>query len=156
MAEALALAAEAAAVGEVPVGAVVVHDGVVVGRGRNRREQDQDPLAHAEILAVAEAARALGRWRLSGCTLYVTLEPCFMCAGALVNARLDRLVFGAVDPKAGAQGSLASVCTDQRLNHQLAITAGVLAGPCGQILSDFFRALRRRGRDNMDSPLEEP
>jgi tRNA(adenine34) deaminase len=142
--QALALADEAAAAGEVPVGAVVVHDGVVVGRGRNRREQDGDPLAHAEIVALREAATTLGRWRLSGATLYVTLEPCFMCAGALVNARVDRLVFGAADPKAGAVGSLFDVCRDARLNHRLQVDDGALADECGDVLRRFFRA-RRRG-----------
>ena len=141
--EALALADEAAAAGEVPVGAIVVHDGVVVGRGRNRREGDRDPLAHAELLALREAAAHLGRWRLSGATLYVTLEPCFMCAGALVNARVDRLVFGAVDPKAGAVGSLADVCRDARLNHRMLVEGGALADECGEALRRFFRARRR-------------
>ncbi len=144
MARCLALAAEAAAVGEVPVGAVVVCDGAVVGEGRNRREEDHDPLAHAELLALRAASLALGRWRLSGCTLYVTLEPCFMCAGALVNARVDRLVFGAKDPKAGAVGSLADVCRDARLNHRLVVADGLAADACGGVLKEFFRA-RRRG-----------
>lgn len=140
----LALAEEAAALGEVPVGAVVVHEGVVVGEGFNRREIDGDPLAHAEIAAIAQAARRLSRWRLSGCTLYVTLEPCFMCAGALVNARVERLVFGALDPKAGAVASLAAVCSDARLNHRLAISGGVLEPECGAALKRFFAALRER------------
>ena len=138
----LALADEAAAMGEVPVGAVVVHDGAIVGEGMNRREIDKDPLAHAEILAIAHAARALGRWRLSGATLYVTLEPCFMCAGALVNARLDRVVYGALDPKAGATASLATVCSDPRLNHRLVVDGGVLAERCGAVLKRFFAARR--------------
>lgn len=141
---ALEEALRAEAVGDVPVGAVVVHDGRVVGRGHNRREADKDPLAHAELLALREAARALERWRLSGTTLYVTLEPCFMCAGALVNARVDRLVFGATDPKAGAVSSLAAVCSDARLNHELVITAGVRAGECGEQLKAFFRGLRAK------------
>ena len=143
MQRALALAAEAAAAGEVPVGAVVVDEaGVIVGEGRNTREHEQDPLGHAELVAIAAAARRLGRWRLSGCTLYVTLEPCFMCAGALVNARVDRLVFGAIDPKAGAVGSLADVCRDARLNHRLSVDSGVLADACGAMLKSFFRARR--------------
>ena len=142
--EALLLADEAAAVGEVPVGCVVVVDGAVVGRGRNRREQDRDPLAHAEVLALRAASSALGRWRLAGATLYVTLEPCFMCAGALVNARVDRVVFGAFDPKAGAVGSLADVCRDARLNHRLVVHGGVLAEECGDVLRRFFRARRER------------
>jgi tRNA(adenine34) deaminase len=144
MDQALALAADAAAQGEVPVGAIVVVDGVVVGRGANRREIDRDPLAHAELRAIDEARRALGRWRLSGATMYVTLEPCFMCAGALVNARVDRLVYGALDPKAGAVASLATVCTDPRLNHRLVVEAGVRGEECGRVLREFFGALRRR------------
>lgn len=144
MDQALALAADAAAMGEVPVGAIVVVDGAVVGRGANRREIDKDPLAHAELLAIGEARRALGRWRLSGATLYATLEPCFMCAGALVNARVDRLVYGALDPKAGAVASLAQVCTDARLNHRLIVEGGVRAEECGRVLKEFFGTLRRR------------
>jgi tRNA(adenine34) deaminase len=140
--EALALAQTAERHGDVPVGAVVVVDGTVVGRGMNRREVDGDPLAHAEILALREAAQTLGRWRLSGATLYVTLEPCFMCAGALVNARVDRLVYGATDKKAGAVASLATVCSDPRLNHRVDITAGVLASDCSAQLKTFFRRLR--------------
>lgn len=144
MCRALELAHEAAQLGEVPVGAVVVHEGIVVGEGMNRRELDHDPLAHAEIRAIAAAARALGRWRLSGATLYATLEPCFMCAGAMVNARVDRLVFGAADPRAGAVMSLATVCTDARLNHRLEVTAGLEADACGRLLKDFFAGLRAR------------
>lgn len=144
----LALAAEAAVLGEVPVGALVVHDGAVVGEAFNRREVDGDPLAHAELRAIARAAAKLARWRLSGCTLYVTLEPCFMCAGALVNARVDRLVYGALDPKAGAVASLGTVCSDARLNHRLTITGGVLEQECGAALTAFFARLRdRRGAD---------
>ena len=145
MQRALALAAEAATAGEVPVGAVVVDEtGRIVGEGRNTREGDSDPLGHAEVLAIAAASRALGRWRLSGCTLYVTLEPCFMCAGALVNARVDRLVFGATDPKAGAVGSLADVCRDPRLNHRLVVDTGVLAEDCSAILKTFFKSRRQK------------
>lgn len=144
MREALEEAEQAAAVGEVPVGAVVVHGGQVIARAHNRREMDNDPTAHAEVLAMRDAAEQLGQWRLEGCTLYVTLEPCFMCAGAIVNARVEALVFGALDPKAGAVGSLANVPADTRLNHRPVIVGEVLAGPCGQILRDFFAA--RRGR----------
>ena len=145
MQRALALAAEAATAGEVPVGAVVVDDtGRIVGEGRNTREGDSDPLGHAEVHAIAAASRVLGRWRLSGCTLYVTLEPCFMCAGALVNARVDRLVFGATDPKAGAVGSLADVCRDPRLNHRLVVDTGVLAEDCGAVLKAFFKSRRQK------------
>jgi tRNA(adenine34) deaminase len=145
MRQALTLAALAAAAGEVPVGAIVVDgDGRVVGEGRNVREGGADPLGHAELVALAAASRSLGRWRLTGCTLYVTLEPCFMCAGALVNARLDRLVFGTLDPKAGAVGSLADVCRDPRLNHRLHVDSGVLADECADVLKAFFRS--RRGK----------
>jgi len=144
MKAALAEALRAQELGEVPIGAVIVHDGEVIGRGHNRRETDQDPLAHAELLAIAEAARQLKEWRLSGCTLYVTLEPCAMCAGALVNSRVDRLVFGAYDPKAGYCGTLGDIPRDPRLNHRLEVCGGVLAEECGALLSTFFQALRRR------------
>jgi len=142
MREALEEARQAALVGEVPVGAVVVHRGQVIARAHNRRELDDDPTAHAEILALRDAATALGQWRLEGCTLYVTLEPCFMCAGAVVNARVDRLVYGAQDPKAGAVGSLADVPADPRLNHRPACTGGVLAEEGGALLKAFFLARR--------------
>ncbi len=144
MKQALQLAQQAAALGEVPVGAVVVVGGQVVGRGHNRREVDCDPLSHAELKAIAEASRALKSWRLSEATLYVTLEPCTMCAGALIQARLGRLVFGALDPKAGAVGSLYNLLKDPRLNHQVEVTGGVLEQECGAILKDFFAGLRRR------------
>ena len=140
---AIAEAEEAAAHDDVPIGAVVVHDGQVLARGHNRREVDQDPTAHAEILALRDAARALGSWRLDGCVLYVTLEPCTMCAGALVLARLPRLVFGADDPKAGAVGALYDVPRDPRLNHRVEVVRGVEADRCGQLLRDFFAARRR-------------
>jgi len=142
MREALALADEAARAGDVPVGAVAVLDGKVVGRGRNRREEDRDPCAHAELLALRDAARTLGRWRLTGVTLVVTLEPCAMCAGALVLARVDRLVYGAPDPKAGAVGSLMDLSADPRLNHRFPVDRGVRADECSDQLRTFFR-LRR-------------
>ena len=142
MAQALELAREAGALGEVPVGAVVVVGGAVVGRGFNRREVDLDPLSHAELHAIAEASRALASWRLEEATLYVTLEPCAMCAGAMLQARVGRLVFGAADPKAGAVGSLYNLVQDARHNHQLEVTRGVLEGDCSKILKDFFLALR--------------
>jgi tRNA(adenine34) deaminase len=142
MIEALALARAASECGEVPVGAVALHGGEVVGRGANRREGARDPTAHAELLAIQEAARALGRWRLTGVTLVVTLEPCAMCAGAMVLARIDRLVFGALDPKAGAAGSVLDVCTDARLNHRVEVVKGVRAAECGALLTEFFRARR--------------
>jgi tRNA(adenine34) deaminase len=143
MAEALAEARRAAAEGEVPIGAVVVSGGRIVGRGRNARERLNDPTAHAEILALQEAARSLGRWRLTGATIYATLEPCPMCAGALVNARLDRLVYAVADPKAGAAGTLFDIPRDARLNHQVQVDSGVLAAECGELLKEFFRARRK-------------
>jgi tRNA(adenine34) deaminase len=142
MQAAIAEAEAAAAHDDVPIGAVVVHDGAIIGRGHNRREADQDPTAHAEILALREAAGVLGSWRLDGCTLYVTLEPCTMCAGALVLARLPRLVFGADDPKAGAVGALYDIPRDPRLNHTVEVVRGVEAERCGDLLREFFRARR--------------
>lgn len=138
MRRALELAGEAAAEGDVPVGAVVVHDGQIVGEGRNTRERDADPTGHAEIVALREAAAALGRWRLDGCTLVVTLEPCTMCAGALVSSRVDRLVFGAWDDKAGAVGSLWDVVRDRRLNHRPEVVAEVLPADSAALLRSFF------------------
>jgi tRNA(adenine34) deaminase len=143
MAEALAEARLAAAEGEVPIGAVVVAAGRIAGRGRNARERLRDPTAHAEILALQEASRTLGRWRLSGATMYATLEPCPMCAGALVNARIDRVVYGVADPKAGAVDTLFDVVRDERLNHRLEVSRGVLAGQCGELLREFFRQRRK-------------
>jgi tRNA(adenine34) deaminase len=139
---ALDLAAEAGERGEVPVGAVVVHDGRVIGRGANAREATKDPTAHAEVLALRQASAALGSWRLDGTTIFVTLEPCPMCAGALVLARLDRLVFGAPDPKAGACGSLYNLCADPRLNHELQVSRGVLGPESAEILAEWFSARR--------------
>jgi tRNA(adenine34) deaminase len=145
MREALAEAKAAADLGEVPVGAVIVAaDGTRLGSGGNRRESEQDPLAHAELIAIREAARRLGSWRLEGTTLYVTLEPCAMCAGALVLARVARLVYGAADPKAGYCGSLGDLVRDSRLNHRLEVAGGVLAEECGAELRAFFAVLRRR------------
>lgn len=143
MFHALRAADEAREAGEVPVGAAVFHQGKMLGRAYNQRETLQDPTAHAEILAITQAAAALGSWRLDGCDLYVTLEPCAMCAGALVLARMRRLVYGAADPKAGACGSVLDVLGCERLNHSVEVTAGVLAGPCGEILSEFFRSRRK-------------
>lgn len=140
---------------EVPIGAVIIDgDGLVLGRGRNQVETLQDPTAHAEILAIGAAANAIDSWRLEGATLYSTLEPCHMCAGAIVLARLDRLVFGAYDPKAGACGSLRNLVQDERLNHQVPITPLVLAEECGALLKDFFRRLRRP-RGSAESWLDE-
>ena len=132
--------------GEVPVGAVVVRAGRAIGRGYNQREKLQDPTAHAEMIALTAAAAEVGSWRLEGCTLYATLEPCTMCAGAIVLARIERLVFGATDPKAGACTSLYTIPTDERLNHCVNITTGVLANECGALLCDFFEAQRALGK----------
>lgn len=142
MCEALAEARAAAAVGEVPIGAVVVRAGEIVARAHNRRELDQDPAAHAEFSALCAAARSLGRWRLSDCTVYVTLEPCCMCAGLMVNARVGRCVYGAADAKAGALGSLYDLNADSRLNHRFNVSVGVLADECREVLSDYFSGLR--------------
>ena len=142
MRQALVLADEAAAEGEVPVGAVIVKDGAVIATGRNRREIGKQALAHAEIEAIAGACDALGGWRLSGCTLYVTLEPCPMCAGAAINARIDRVVYGATDPKAGSCGSLCNLF-ELPYNHQPELTVGVLESECSAVLREFFRSLRK-------------
>ena len=128
---------------EVPVGAAVVFEGRVVGRGHNQKESSGDPTAHAEVLAIRRAAESLGRWRLSGCTLYVTLEPCPMCVGAMISARLDRLVFGCTDDKAGAAVTLYDLARDTRMNHQLEVASGVMADEAARLLKDFFR--RKRG-----------
>ena len=143
MAVALAEARQAAAIGEVPVGAVVVLGGAVIARAHNQRETAKDPLAHAELLAIRAAAARLGRWRLTGCTLYVTLEPCPMCAGAIVNARLDRLVYGATDPRAGAAGTIMDIVRDPRLNHRAVVTANVCGDEAAQLLTGFFAAKRQ-------------
>lgn len=144
MSEALQAAEQAGSLGEVPIGAVVVFEGRRIGQGYNRREIDQDPLAHAEILAIREAAMHLGSWRLIGCRLYVTLEPCAMCAGALVNSRIKALIYGAADPKAGFCGSLGNLVQETRLNHRLEMRRGVREEACGKILKEFFAALRQR------------
>ncbi len=140
---AIAQAQAAAQMGEVPIGAVVVCDGQVVAAAHNRRETDHDPSAHAEFSALVEASRVLDRWRLTGCTVYVTLEPCLMCAGLMVNSRIDRCVFGAPDPKGGALGTLYDVSCDPRLNHEFDVTSGVLADTCAHLLRDFFCRRRR-------------
>lgn len=152
MREALRLAHAAAARGDVPVGAVVVLAGTIIGVGFNTREAAADPSGHAEVVALREACRQQQRWRVDGATLYVTLEPCPMCAGALVNARVARLVYGAADPKAGAARSLFSLCDDPRLNHRMQVQDGVLADECGAALSSFFRAARSRGQRHATGP----
>lgn len=143
---ALEEAAVAAEEGEVPIGAVVVCEGEVVARAHNRRETDLDPSAHAEFSAMVAASRALGRWRLTGCTVYVTLEPCLMCAGLMVNARIDRCVYGAADPKGGALGTLFDVSHDERLNHEFEVEAGLLAEEAAEQLRVFFRERRARAK----------
>jgi tRNA(adenine34) deaminase len=142
MNEALALARAAASAGEVPVGALVVHDGRVVGRGFNAPIGRHDPTAHAEVQAMREAAAALGNYRLTGCTLYVTLEPCVMCAGAIMHARVARVVYGAADPKTGACGSVVNLFAESRLNHHAVVEGGVMAEECGALLSELFRSRR--------------
>ena len=150
MRAALREAEASAAVDEVPVGCVIVHDGIVIGRGHNQVEGLRDATAHAEILAIGAASTALDSWRLHECTLFVTLEPCAMCAGAMVLARLGRLVYGAADPKAGACGSVLDVIHERRLNHRVEVSAGLLAEPCGAILSAFFARKRREAAERTE------
>ena len=142
MAEALVLARAAQERGEVPVGAIVVRDDAIIGRGGNAPIAANDPTAHAEIAALREAARVVGNYRLPGCSIYVTLEPCAMCAGAILHARIGRLIYGARDPKTGACGSVVDLFGEIRLNHHAAVVGGVLADECGKLLSDFFSGLR--------------
>ena len=144
MQQALDLARQAATLDEVPVGAVVVREGDVVGRGFNQPIGRHDPTAHAEVMALRDAARLLGNYRLPGCTLYVTLEPCVMCVGAILHARIGRVVFGASDPKTGAAGSVINLFAEDRLNHHAEITPGLMAGECGALLSTFFAARRQK------------
>jgi tRNA(adenine34) deaminase len=144
MQAALELAREAGRRGEVPVGAVVVKDGAIIGRGYNQPILGHDPSAHAEIMALRAAAAELGNYRLPGCDLYVTLEPCVMCAGAIMHARIARVIFGAADPKTGAAGSVVNLFAESKLNHHTTATGGVLTAECGALLSDFFSARRRK------------
>jgi len=146
MEAALAQAHIAADVGEVPVGAVITRNGQIISTGHNRSIMDSDPTAHAEIIAIRGAAEVLGDWRLNGCSLYVTLEPCCMCAGAMVMGRLDRVVYGATDPKTGAVDTLFQLCGDKRLNHRVEVTSGVLREKCAEILTAFFKAQRALGK----------
>jgi tRNA(adenine34) deaminase len=145
---AILAARDALAIGEVPIGCIIVRDvtGEVIGRGYNRRITDRDPTAHAEIVAIRQAALATGDWRLTGCTLAVTLEPCPMCAGAIVNARIGRLVYGCADPKAGAVRTLFQLCDDPRLNHRVEVIPGVMGAECAELLSSFFQAQRALGK----------
>jgi tRNA(adenine34) deaminase len=143
MAEAVKEALKAENEDEVPIGCVIVHEGRIIGRGHNRTIALQDPTAHAEILAITAASEHLGSWRLSGCAVYSTIEPCIMCAGALVLARVDRLVYGAPDPKFGACESLYNIVQDSRLNHRIAVSSGILKDQCAEIMQEFFRKKRR-------------
>ena len=153
---ALELAQAAAKIGEVPIGAVVVHEGEVIAACGNRREIDRNPAGHAEFLALEEASRVLDRWRLSGCTVYVTLEPCLMCAGLMYQARIDRCVFGCPDPKAGALGTLYQVHADERLNHRFEVTGGVLENECATVLKNFFAERRKKRKQEKTSASAEP
>jgi len=146
MQEAILEAKKAEGKDEVPIGAVIVHDGEIIARGHNVRELSQEVLSHAELLAIEEANRKLGSWRLEGCTLYATLEPCPMCTGAIIQARIERVVYGAADPKAGCCGTLMNLLEDTRFNHQAEVVSGVLEDECGALLTDFFRGLRERRR----------
>ncbi len=143
MKAALKEAEKAAAMGEVPIGAVVVKDGIIIGRGHNKTETAKDPTAHAEMEAIRAASAALGGWRLLGCDMYVTAEPCSMCAGAIVWSRIENLYIGTMDPKAGACGSVFNIVQEDKLNHQVNVTTGILQEECSRLLKDFFRSLRR-------------
>jgi len=151
MQEALVEAGRAEALAEVPIGAVVVQAGEIIGRGHNLRETQQDPTAHAEMIAIRQAAEKLGSWRLLDCTLYVTLEPCVMCMGGIILARIPFLVYGCRDPKVGAVGSIYNLAEDERFNHQVSVREGVLQSECSEQLSDFFRRLRRQKKEAKNS-----
>ena len=153
---AVELGAEAGRRGDVPIGAVVVRDGRILGTGFNTRERDHDPTGHAEVVAMREACQQAQRWRLDGASLYVTLEPCPMCAGALVNTRIAKLIYGAHDPKAGAVRSLYQLCEDPRLNHRLEVSGGVMAQECAALLKDFFRAARAKARSERAAGKTQP
>ncbi len=153
MKAALREAKKAEQLGEVPIGAVIVKDRQIVGRGYNRRELDNDPTAHAEMIAIREASERLDSWRLNDCDLYVTLEPCPMCAGAIIQARLDTVVFGTEDPKAGSAGTLLNILQDERFNHQTVLIPGVLKEECRTILTSFFQALRRRKKEQKQNKI---
>lgn len=144
MKEAIKQARKAYALGEVPIGCVIVYEGKIVGRGYNRRNTDKNTLAHAEITAINKASKKIGDWRLEGCTLYVTLEPCQMCAGAIVQARIDEVVMGSMNPKAGCGGSILNILEMPEFNHQVKVTRGVLQEECSSMLTDFFKELRVR------------
>ncbi|WP_232698965.1 tRNA adenosine(34) deaminase TadA [Brevibacillus daliensis] len=148
MQQAIEEAKKAEQLGEVPIGAVVVRNGEIVGRGHNLRETQKDPTLHAEMIAIREASKNLGGWRLVGCTLYVTLEPCPMCAGAIVQSRVEGVYFGAIDPKAGCTGTLMNLCEEPRFNHQVPVFAGILEDECKELLKNFFRQLRKKKKES--------
>jgi len=156
MARALFQARKAECLAEVPIGAIIVKDGTIFGRGFNQRESKKDPSAHAEMIAIRQAARRLGAWRLTGTTMYVTLEPCPMCMGAILLARIDRVVFGCFDPKGGAAGSLYNLSNDPRFNHQVELASGVMQTECSAILSSFFRSLRKEKKVLRGKSLNSP
>ncbi len=147
MRKALGQARKAAALGEVPIGCVIVYEGKIIGRGYNRRNTDKNTLAHAEITAIRKASKVMGDWRLEDCTLYVTLEPCQMCAGAIVQARIPQVIIGCMNPKAGCAGSLYNLLEDERFNHQVQVERGVLEEDCSKVLKDFFAQLRIRNKE---------
>ena len=144
MKEALKEAQKAYEKGEIPIGAVVVKDNQIIGRGHNLRETKKDPTLHAEMIAIRKASKKLGGWRLVGCTLYVTIEPCAMCAGTLINARVERLVIGAMDPKMGACGSILNIPVHEKMNHRIDVTQGIMAGECARMVKNFFKEIRRK------------
>ena len=149
MMEALSEAKKAAELGEIPVGAVIERDGVIIGRGHNLTETTKDPTAHAEMIAIREAAKTLGGWRLIGCNMYVTCEPCSMCAGAMIWARIKKVYIGTMDPKGGACGSVLNIPQEQRLNHQVEIETGIMQEECSQILKSFFKELRTKKSEDL-------
>lgn len=151
MKKAVKLAEKAASLGEVPIGCVIVYKDKIIGRGYNRRKTDKNTLSHAELIAIRKASKVIGDWRLEGCTMYVTLEPCQMCAGAIVQARMDRVVIATMSPKSGCAGSIINLLNMEEFNHQVEITTGVLADECSQMLSSFFSELRKRLKTEKDS-----
>lgn len=155
MRAALRQAEKARKLGEVPIGCVIVHDGKIIGRGYNRRNTDKSTLAHAEIFAIKKAGKIIGDWRLEECTMYVTLEPCQMCAGAIVQARIPRVVIGSMNPKAGCCGSILNLLEEERFNHQVMVERGILEGECSAMLTDFFKELRKKERFDKNSILDK-
>ena len=155
MKKAIAQAKKAAAYGEVPIGCVIVYEDRIIGRGYNRRKTEKNTLAHAELTAIRKASRYIGDWRLEGCTMYVTLEPCQMCAGAIVQARIDRVVIGTMSPKSGCAGSIINLLNMKEFNHQVEITQGICEDECSEILSSFFTDLRKRLKTKKDDQINE-